>query len=762
MSDPPASNFAYRAFLSYSHRDEAWADWLHKALEAYRVPRRLVGTTTAHGEIPGRLNPIFRDREELASTAALGATINAALVRSENLIVICSPAAAASRWVNEEVLAWRRMGRGERIYCMIVAGEPNATDLCGRAAEECFCPALRFAMDVAGGLRVEHAEPVAADARPGKDGKGNAKLKLIAGMLDVGFDDLKQREQHRRLRRMAAITAVAVCVMAVTVVLAVFALISRHQAITAEHTAEMERRQAVIDKQAAERRQKQAEGLVDFMLGNLSDKLDAESQLDIMQDVDNKAMKYFAALPPTDVNDTALAQRAKALEKIGTVRTDVGNLPGALQAYHASARIFSQLALAEPRNVARQVAYSRALAFIGMIHWNQGKLAAAQQTFASARRALQGSLAQASGDAALTAQMTYLDDDLDHVLAAQGHPAAAFDLARERLRLDEQLVKAKPTDADYVSGLGDAYSELGRLSLQRGDLAAAVAEDRADDAIERRLATAHPKDNRQLQRLLQAHAVLGRALAMTGDAAGGARDLQQAVAWATQLARFDPQAADARDLAALYSIQLARLRRVGGDLRAAHALDAHALLLLTALIHGDPSNHYWQGDLGSALIEQAAEARAAGNRTLAQADARHALRILEPMLARDPNERDALLATVTAKLLLASATRDPRAAGVARAQALRSIQDVATDRDDPRLLAVQVQALLSLGSKAPARPLVARLRQEGYRDPGFVALLQRAHIAYPANPDVQPGIVEGVAADPDPPAAPPPSSGGRR
>ncbi len=32
----------YWAFISYSHRDTQWADWLHKALESYRPPKRLI------------------------------------------------------------------------------------------------------------------------------------------------------------------------------------------------------------------------------------------------------------------------------------------------------------------------------------------------------------------------------------------------------------------------------------------------------------------------------------------------------------------------------------------------------------------------------------------------------------------------------------------------------------------------------------------------------------------------------------------------
>src|SRR6185312_584805 len=296
--------FRYRAFISYSHQDKSWADWLHKALETYAIPRRLIGQTTLAGVVPARLAPIFRDREELASATDLGRKVNEALAQSENLIVVCSPRSATSHWVNEEVLAFKRLGRDERIFCLIVEGEPNASELPRHEAEECFAPALRFKLDANSQLTGERTEPIAADARAGKDGKTNAKLKLIAGMLDVGFDQLKQREQQRRLRRMTSVTALAMIVMLATTVLAVYALISRHQAVIAQ-------REAVVARHAAERRQKQAESLVGFMLGDLSDKLDQVHRLDIMQAVDDKAMAYFNSLPAADATDSALEMRVK-------------------------------------------------------------------------------------------------------------------------------------------------------------------------------------------------------------------------------------------------------------------------------------------------------------------------------------------------------------------------------------------------------------------------------------------------------------------
>jgi tetratricopeptide (TPR) repeat protein len=726
MSNPTVARFTYRAFISYSHRDKAWADWLHKALETYRVPSRLVGTTTAHGTIPRRLIPVFRDREELSSSPELGTRINEALAQSENLVVICSPASADSHWVNQEVLAYKRMGRAARIFCVIVDGEPNATDLPGRASEECFCPALRFVLDANGQPTPERTEPIAADARPGKDGKANAKLKLIAGMLDVGFDALKQREQQRRVRRMTAIAAVALVVMAVTIVLAIAALVSRHRAVIAQH-------EAVVAKQAAQRRQKQAEDLVNFMLGNLNDKLAQVSRLDIMQSVDDKAMAYFQSLPNTDVTPKALAQRAKALEKIGSVRMDQGQLPAALKAFRASTRISSELAAKNPADIERQVAYSRTLAFIGMVHWSQGKPDAALQDWETARKALQPSLRRAPDALPVLEQLTFLDDDIGHVLAARGQPDAAVGLAQERLRLDQKLVAARPDNVEYKSDLGGAHNELGRLALQHGDLISAIAEYHADDAIETSLSTRNPKDNDQREITMNVRAILGRTLVLGGEVTTGMRDLQQAVEIAGQLTQVDATQTSFQEHLALYSTQLARLQRLSGDLPTARTSTARSVRSLRALVKKDPTNYIGQSYYTGALTEQAAESLAVNQPGAAHDQIQRALQILEPMLAKHPDDRETLLAATTARLLSAETDPEPQAAQSQRERVLGTLQTVKTSRTDPRLVALQVEALLALGRKAAAQPLIKQLWASGYRDPALLVVMHREHIDYPVN-----------------------------
>ena len=105
-----ARQFRYWAFISYSHRDAKWARWLHKKLETYRIPGEWLGAPIGDRPIPRRLFPIFRDRDELASAGNLSDRIREALEASHALIVICSPSAATSPWVNEEVRTFKALG----------------------------------------------------------------------------------------------------------------------------------------------------------------------------------------------------------------------------------------------------------------------------------------------------------------------------------------------------------------------------------------------------------------------------------------------------------------------------------------------------------------------------------------------------------------------------------------------------------------------------------------------------------------------------
>ncbi len=176
----------YYAFLSYSHKDSELADWLHRELEDFRVPHALAGKLTANGVVPRRLKPVFRDQHELAAADDLGDEIRGALASSQFLVVLCSPDAARSRWTNAEIEEFKRTRPDGCVLAAIASGEPFASEMPGREAEECFPPALRQKFDRRGRPTGKRAEPLAADLRDDGEGRRIGFLKLVAGMLGVG------------------------------------------------------------------------------------------------------------------------------------------------------------------------------------------------------------------------------------------------------------------------------------------------------------------------------------------------------------------------------------------------------------------------------------------------------------------------------------------------------------------------------------------------------------------------------------------------
>lgn len=107
----------YYPFINYKSEDVEWAIWLQHELEHYHLPASFNGQT----DIPQELRPVFRDIDEL-SAGNLPEQIYRALENSQNLIVVCSPQAAISPWVNQEVEIFISLGRTKRIFPFIVEG----------------------------------------------------------------------------------------------------------------------------------------------------------------------------------------------------------------------------------------------------------------------------------------------------------------------------------------------------------------------------------------------------------------------------------------------------------------------------------------------------------------------------------------------------------------------------------------------------------------------------------------------------------------
>jgi len=200
----------YRAFLSYSRADERAASWLHHELDAFRVPKALVGVEGTHGAIPAKLHPVFRDKSDLSGAGALNAQILEALNGSEALVVLCSPAAAASEWVEREARLFIEQGKAGRIFLVISPSAPDSVDI----ETDFYPPCLRGRDLIAADLR----EIRRRDGRIVGDGRRLGRTKLLAALVGIQVDQLAKREARRQRMLMGGLGAAALMFAALATV----------------------------------------------------------------------------------------------------------------------------------------------------------------------------------------------------------------------------------------------------------------------------------------------------------------------------------------------------------------------------------------------------------------------------------------------------------------------------------------------------------------------------------------------------------------
>ena len=321
-------NLHYLAFISYSHRDDVAAQSLHKRLETYRLPSKLVGQETPRGAIPDKLTPIFRDLDELSAADNLSTVITEALAKSDTLIVLASPGAKASRWVNLEIESFRTLhGDTRPVLVALIEGEPD----------EAFPAALT----------ADGHEPVAADFRGDRGARRLALLKLVAGMTGAGLDQLVQRDAQRQNRRVMAVTFGAIIAVLVMALLLAAALRAQTE---------------------AERQRQAAEGLVEYMLTDLRDKLKGVGRLDVMTAVNQRAMDYYGGQVALEgLSDESLDRRARILHAMGEDDQARGDLSLALKKFEEARRVTAAVLAKKPNDPDAIFAHAQSEFWVGSI-----------------------------------------------------------------------------------------------------------------------------------------------------------------------------------------------------------------------------------------------------------------------------------------------------------------------------------------------------------------------------------------------------------
>jgi tetratricopeptide (TPR) repeat protein len=556
-SSGEASSYRYWAFISYSSKDRAWGRWLHRAIETYGIPAQLVSHPTPAGHpAPKRFHPLFRDREELPASADLGAQLEEALHASRYLIVVCSRHAAQSRWVNKEIETFQQFDRHGRVLAIIVDGEPNAGDEC-----ECFPPALR------------QFEPIAADARPQGDGKANAKLKLLAGMLGVSFDALKQRDTHRQIRRLqVAVVAASLVVIS----LAGMAWYSNQQ-----------RNKAVKARQ-------QAEGILEYLLYDLRDKLEPVGRLDIVHDVQKRVDEYYRQLGLEERDANTLRNRGGAFENEGDRLLAQGDLARALKAYREELAISQRLVVSDPSNAMWQRDLSLSHHKLGDVMQAQGDRSGALKTYRECQTILERLAVSDPSNAMWQRDLSLSQEKVGEVLLAQGDLSGALKAVRKAQSIHQRLAAADPSNPVWQNDLSLSQRRIGAVLKAQGDLGAALQAFREAQTIMQRLALSDPSNTVSQRELAVGQGEIGDVLRAQGDLAGALRAFRETQTILQGLAAADlTNAGWQRDLS-LGHLKIGDVLQAQGDLVGALKAFVDAQTIMQRLAVSDPSNVGWQ------------------------------------------------------------------------------------------------------------------------------------------------------------------------
>ena len=698
--------FRYKAFISYSWADRAWGEWLHRALENYVTPSTLIGRETPLGPVPRTLRPIFKDREEEAAGTSINSTIDAALNQSEFLIVICSPRAAKSKWVNREI-AWFKTHRdATKILALIIDGEPGASDNPGRETQECFPPALVHRVNADLSISDERVDqPLAADVRNTGDGRNLAKLKIAAAMLGVGLDELARREEHRRSLRRRAVTGGALILAAVMSGLAYTAILARDE--------------ARIQRDEARFQRDEAQGLVEFMLTDLRKRLDAVGRLDVLESVGFRALKYFSSQKVETLDADAIGRRARAQLLVGEIANLRGDLNAALSAYQQAATSTAEQLRRNPNSPQQIFDHAQSVFWVGYVAWQRRDLPTARKSFKEYHVLAQRLVTIDPNNDQWQAELGYAYVNLGTLEMGEGNSTVAEAYFRNSLGVKLRLSKKHPRDLDRLIALGQSHAWLADALYFNLRFSEARDQRVAEIELYQRGLIQAPSHISLLGAQAVAHQVLALLQLSEGDLKNALEQASLASDLSDRLIIADPQNTDWVEKGAMGYVRRGQVLFHLHQYSHAHEALSKALAKTQSLLAKDASVLKWRLIQVRAQILLALILQAEGNVKPAQELLNDTSDALKPLIKKTGSNRDVIqnhCQVLALRSHFGSGQGEHWTEIIERLQALGG-------SNTPESLTLQVEAYVKMGQLDKAHPIAQKLNDAGYRHPDFMALV---------------------------------------
>lgn len=203
-------SYKYFAFISFQNADAREAVRLQHAIERYRLPAVLCKQDPS---VPRRIKPLYCYINDMHAGEELMQELKSRMEQSRYLIVVCSPHAVKSTYINSGIDYFISLGRRDSIIPIIVDGVPYSSD----PATECFPEALRRHFP-------KHPDPLKDHSILGintreagvsrRKAYDRAMLMVVARMLQLDFDGLLLRDKQRRRKRTIIASLVSLLIVA--------------------------------------------------------------------------------------------------------------------------------------------------------------------------------------------------------------------------------------------------------------------------------------------------------------------------------------------------------------------------------------------------------------------------------------------------------------------------------------------------------------------------------------------------------------------
>jgi eukaryotic-like serine/threonine-protein kinase len=470
-------------------------------------------------------------------------------------------------------------------------------------------------------------------------------------------------------------------------------------------------------------RQGQAEDLIGFMVGDLRAKLAPVGRLDILDDVGQRALAYFAAVPEVELSDEELFRRFQALTQLGEVRLEQGNRATARDAFREALTLAQGLAARDSRNAEWQIGLGAAHFWVGYIHWLQGELDAALEHFDPYLDISRRLVARDPDNPAYQTELAHAWSNIGSIREARGDLEGGIEAFTQSLEVKRGVVEQDPANAEWRMSLANNHNTLGVILRKVGRLAAAEEQHRSEIEIKEELARLDTLNLLTRRSVGTAHNFLGQVLQMQGrPEALNHFELHRQIIQG--LHQRDPDNAEwRRELSTA-------LRRHGAQLvqsgRAGEAMDrlSASRVLVDGLLETDSTSVEWVRERARVRLATAQALLSLGNSAAAEREAEAAAADTHRVLSSAAVVGDVLLAAEAELVrgLVLSGRGDTASAREGWTRALDRLAAGEPGMEDIHADALRATALLHLDRLEAAEAAVLALVSRGYRSTDLITL----------------------------------------